>query len=352
MPTIRRALVVSVAICALAAQSVPPASSPQLKGKLERIKVHGVALEGNLEGDSPDRDVSIYLPPSYPIHPERRYPVLYILHGFTDSDDRWFGLVRHFVNVPAAMEAALANGTAREMILVMPNAYTRYAGSFYGSSVTTGDWETFVTRELVAYIDGHYRTLSATASRGLAGHSMGGYGAIRLAMKHPEVYSSVYAMSACCLNQDTPTAESIQSAEAVRTLEDFNKAGFGTKAVIALAAAWSADPRTAPYFDLPLRDGKLQPYVIAEWHANSPVAMLGQYARNLKQLHALALDIGLQDGLLAGNQVLDRLLSDLSVPHTFETYEGTHVSKIGQRVEQKLFPFFTKNLVFESANKL
>src|SRR5580704_16457924 len=108
MLTITRALAVSAAICGLAARAAPPASSPTLKGKLERIKVHGTSLEGNLEGDSPDRDVSIYLPPSYTTHPDRRYPVLYILHGFTDSDDHWFGLVQHFVNVPVAMEAALA----------------------------------------------------------------------------------------------------------------------------------------------------------------------------------------------------------------------------------------------------
>ncbi len=341
----------SAFIYGLAAQSVPPPGSLPLKGTLERIKVHGVSLEGNLEGDSPDRDVSIYLPPSYSSNPGRRYPVLYILHGFTDTDARWFGLVQHFVNVPVAMEATLANGRAREMILVMPNAYTRYAGSFYGSSPTTGDWETFVTRELVSYIDGHYRTLRATASRGLAGHSMGGYGAIRLAMKHPEVYSSVYAMSSCCLNQATPTPEIIQNAEAVQSLEDFNKASFGVKAVIAVAAAWSPNPKTAPYFDLPLKDGQLQPSVIAEWHANSPVAMVSQYAASLKKFSALALDIGLQDGLLAGNQMLDRLLNDLSVPHTFETYEGTHVNKIGERLEEKVLPFFSQNLLFESAAK-
>src|SRR5215472_12723059 len=82
-------------------------TTPQTKGKLDRIKLHGVALEGNLEGDSPDRDVSIYLPPSYQANRTRRYPVLYILHGFADGDDGWFGLIPHFVNAPAVMDAAL-----------------------------------------------------------------------------------------------------------------------------------------------------------------------------------------------------------------------------------------------------
>jgi enterochelin esterase-like enzyme len=85
----------------------------------------------------------------------------------------------HFVNLPASMEKAIAAGNTRDMILVMADANTRYAGSFYGSSLTTGDWETFVTRELVTYVDGHYRTIASRASRGLAGHSMGGYGTFR-----------------------------------------------------------------------------------------------------------------------------------------------------------------------------
>jgi len=336
---------ISVTICSLA---LAQTARQPLKGTVERIKVHGASLEGNLEGDSPDRDVSIYLPPSYRTSPNRRYPVLYLLHGFTDRDDHWFGGKPNF-NVAASFEADLDKGSAREMILVMPNAYTRYAGSFYGSSVATGDWETFVTQELVTYIDGHYRTLTGSANRGLAGHSMGGYGAVRLAMKHPGVYSSVYAMSACCLTPDIPTVDTIAKAEAVRTVEDFDKADFGTKVALGLAAAWSPNPKTAPYVDLPRKDGKPQSFVIAEWYANSPVAMLGQYAANLKKLHALALDIGLQDGLLAENQLLDRLLSDLSVPHIFETYEGTHTSKIDERLETKVLPYFTKNLSFDAA---
>ncbi|MGD8327857.1 MAG: alpha/beta hydrolase-fold protein [Acidobacteriota bacterium] len=116
-----------------------------LRGSLERITVHGVSLEGNLEGDTPDRPVTVYLPPSYATDAQRRYPVLYILHGFTDSDLNWMGWREHFVNVPAAMERALDAGTVREMIIVMPNAYTAYAGSMYSSSVTTGDWETFAS---------------------------------------------------------------------------------------------------------------------------------------------------------------------------------------------------------------
>src|SRR5438876_4461316 len=103
----------------------------KLAGKLERITVHGDSLVGNLSGDSPDRLVSVYLPPSYAAQPQRRYPVLYLLHGFTDSDANWFGFSgAHFVNVPGATDRASAAG-ARELIIVMPNAFTKFAGSMY-----------------------------------------------------------------------------------------------------------------------------------------------------------------------------------------------------------------------------
>ena len=130
------------------------------KGTVERIKVHGKSLEGNLEGDSPDRDVSIYLPASYATEKTRRYPVIYFLHGFTDSDDKWFGFTKHWINLPDILDKTFGEPGTREMIVVMPNAFTRYQGSMYSNSVTTGNWEDFIVRDLVPYIDAHYRTFS------------------------------------------------------------------------------------------------------------------------------------------------------------------------------------------------
>ena len=162
---------------------------------MEHIKVHGKSLEGNLLGDSPDRDVFVYLPPSYQTSRNRRYPVVYLLHGYGLNAERYVAAF----GIPDKADKDVAAGTAKEMILVNPDAFNKYNGSMYSSSPTNGDWETFITQELVAYIDSHYRTLATRESRGLAGHSMGGYGTLRLAMKYPEVYSSIYAMSSCCL---------------------------------------------------------------------------------------------------------------------------------------------------------
>lgn len=341
-----------LALCLVTAAAAAPSDSSPSKGSYERIKVHGRSLEGNLEGDSPDRFVSVYLPPGYNSHPNQRYPVVYLLHGFTDSDDKWFGLVKHFVSVPEVAGRAMSSGASKEMIIVMPNAYTALEGSFYGKSVTTGDWEDYVVSELVRYIDSHYRTIANRASRGLAGHSMGGYGTVRLGMRHPEVFSSFYALSSCCLDSGTGAPPQVTAAviEGIRTAEQVRAAPFGLKAQFALAAAFSPDPLNAPLFlDLPVKDGAPQPTVLARWAANSPIAMLDQYADNLRHLKAIAFDVGMQDNLISGSRQLDARLQTYKIPHTFETYEGTHTSHVADRIETKVLPFFSAQLRFENS---
>ncbi len=321
-----------------------------LRGSVERIKVHGKGLEGNLEGDSPDRDVSIYLPPSYKSDSKRRYPVVYFLHGFTDSDGQWYGVTKHWINLPTIVDKVFSDGQAQEMIIVTPNAYTRYRGSMYSNSVTTGNWEDFVAVELVQYIDQHYRTIPKASSRGLAGHSMGGYGTIRIGQKHPEIFSSLYLLSPCCMTPGSNrpiSPEAIAKLEAIKTPEDLSKADFGTQATFASAAAWSPNPTKPPLFlDLPIENGQPQPTVTAKWAANAPLAMIDQYIPQIKQLQALAFDAGDRDQSIAASiKVLDQVLTSYQIKHSYEEYEGDHVNRIGERIEQKMLPFFSKHLL-------
>ncbi|MBV9742179.1 MAG: esterase [Acidobacteriia bacterium] len=324
-----------------------------LKGKYERIKVHGKSLESNLEGDSPDRDVSVYLPPSYATDRNRRYPVVYLLHGYTNSDEGWFGpqtksgFESAHTTLPAVADGAMSGKAAKEMILVMPNAYTVYQGSMYSNSVTTGDWEAFITRDLVEYIDSHYRTLPERASRGLAGHSMGGYGTIRIAMKYPGLYSSIYIMSGCCLTANLNAGANAAAAEAIHSQAEAANAGRGVMTTLAEAAAWSPNPQNPPFFfDLPVKNSAPQPAVIARWAANAPLAMIDQYIPNLRKLHAIAIDVGDKDGLAASNQYLSEVLTRYDIHNSFETYDGDHTNRIAQRVGTKVLPFFSDNLAF------
>ena len=197
------AVVVAASACLLAlshgsSAGQAPAAPVALKGTLERVKVHGKSLEGNLMKESPSPDVSIYLPPSYAKERSRRYPVVYLLHGYTNSDLGYFGPEGRQLHLIA--ERVFGAGTAKEMILVMPNCMNAYGGCMYSNSVTAGDWEGYVAEDLVGYVDSHYRTLATRASRGLAGHSMGGYGTLRIAMKRPDVFSAIYALSSYTLS--------------------------------------------------------------------------------------------------------------------------------------------------------
>ncbi len=352
MMTCQQTILATVAILAgVHTAFAQPAQTP-LKGFVDRATVHGEALVGNLSGDSPDRDVSIYLPPSYKAEAGRRYPVVYMLHGFTDSEEKWFRKPDHWINLPRVIEKSLESGAAREMIVVMPDAFTRFQGSMYSNSVATGDWETFVAEELVAYVDSHYRTVAGRASRGLSGHSMGGYGTLRIGMKRPDVFAAIYALSPCCLmpnmNMERLEGRMTKAAE-VRSVAEIDEAGFGTKAVLASAAAWSPNPNKPPLFlDLPWQDGKAHPLVAARWVANAPIAMVDQHLPNLKQLRAIAFDAGDGDqGIAASIKLLDEILNRYRVPHTYEIYEGNHINRVGERIAGKALPFFSQNLSFE-----
>src|SRR5215468_10851617 len=127
------AAVLAQAPAAPAQAAPPPPKPPSRANAVEHIKVHGKSLEGNLEGDSPDRDVTVYLPPSYATDRARRYPVIYLLHGYGGTDSTFTG---RLAGLPEIADKLAAAGGAREMIVVMPNAFSLHKGSMYSNSVT------------------------------------------------------------------------------------------------------------------------------------------------------------------------------------------------------------------------
>src|SRR5687768_14395601 len=241
--------------------SPAPAAPMALKGTLERIKVHGKSLEGNLMKETAAPEVSIYLPPSYARETNRRYPVVYLLHGYTNSDLGYFGPTGRQLHLIA--ERVFGAGSAREMILVMPNCMNAFGGCMYSNSITAGDWEGYVAEDLVAYMDKTYRTIPTRDARGLAGHSMGGYGTLRIAMKRPDVFAAIYALSSCCLNEGTVRpgrGAGPSPAELVKSVDEVRGSRGGAQGTLARAAAWSPNPKNPPlYLDLPTKNGEVVP---------------------------------------------------------------------------------------------
>ena len=327
-----------------------PAVVPGAKAvTVEHIKVHGASLEGNLEGEAVDRDVIVFLPPSYSKDKHRRYPVVYALHGFSIGAEQW----THEIHVPQTIEGAFALGS-KEMIVVLPDSKTVYGGSMYSRSQTTGDFEEFIAHDLIAYIDAHYRTLPNRKSRGLVGHSMGGYGALRIGMKYPDVFGALYVMSPCCLSvrrpdPNSPQEQAFEKAVAgLRSPADAANFQFFWKAQLASAAAWSPDPKNPPlYLDLPVKDGVVQQDVVAKWEANSPLAFVDQYIDNLRKYRAIAMDVGDQDGLRFDTIKMHQILDNYGIANGFEIYHGTHTSAVAVRFQNHVIPFFSKNLCFK-----
>src|SRR5678816_3095006 len=181
----------------------------------------------------------------------------------------------------------------------------------YSSSVTTGDFESFIAHDVVAYIDAHYRTIARRESRGLVGHSMGGYGATRIGMKHADAFGSLYIMSPCCLSRTggPRNSDAEKQLESVKVPEDSAKLPFFARAMLASAAAWSPNPKNPPlYLDLPIKNGEAQPDVLARWTANAPLAFIDQYISQLRRYRAISIDVGDQDGLRTDTAKLHEIL--------------------------------------------
>jgi enterochelin esterase-like enzyme len=347
--TVVAALVLPGAVLGQANTPAPDAVAGAKPVKVERIKIHGAALEGNLEGNAVDRDALVLLPPSYGSERNRRYPVVYGLHGYSIGAEQW----SQEIHVPQTLEGAFAKG-ARELIVVLPDSKTLHLGSMYSSSATTGDFEAYVARDVVAYMDAHYRTIPQRASRGLVGHSMGGYGASRIGMKHSDVFGALYMMSPCCMSARDGAVPfngpGYEALAAVKTAADTEKLPFGLRAQLAVGAAWSPNPQNPPlYLDLPIGDNEKA--VLAKWAANAPLAFVDQYIGNLREYRAIAIDVGDQDGLRVDAGKLHTLLEGYGIANGFEIYSGTHTSAVAFRFQDFVIPFFSKNLSFEQARR-
>ncbi|MEC3949133.1 alpha/beta hydrolase [Sphingobium sp. HWE2-09] len=356
----RRITWMTVAVAAIMATAAMPVSAQMATDgpaavagakavTIERIKVHAPTIEGNLEGDAADRDVLVVLPPSYGKDRARRYPVVYALHGYSIGAEQW----SKEIHLATTAQNAFAKG-AKEMILVLPDSKTVHNGSMYSRSVTTGDFETFIARDLIAYIDGHYRTIARRESRGLAGHSMGGYGTSRIGMKHADMFGALYMMSPCCLSARSvgPTdAASIKAWDAVRTPANSAKLPFMLRGQLAAAAAWSPNPKNPPlYLDLPVKDGMVRDEVLAKWAANAPLAFVDQYIGDLRRYKAIAIDVGDKDGLKGDAQALHEVLDRNGIGNSFAIYEGDHTNRVAWRFQDQVLPFFDRHLDFATGS--
>lgn len=334
----------------------PGCSEEEIKGRVIYEKITSTSLESNLVNENTERNISVYLPARYETEVSMSYPVLYLLHGFTSDHTTWYGGTaselygmegNRGINIKKMLDPLIENGDIEPMIVVCADNYNRFEGSWYTNSIVTGNWEDFMSQELVSYIDANYRTLVKPESRGIAGHSMGAEGAMRLAMKYPDVYGLVYAMSGALEYSMTYLdlcRDDIIAANLVDGYVVFLHPFIRSK--LSRAVAYAPNPTLSPIpGELPLdENGTLIDSAWQKWLKHDPYTMLGEYSENLKTLKGIGFDSGANDDANIGCNNFSEALGSLGIDHLFESYDGDHLNKIPERMATKVLPFFSENL--------
>ncbi len=319
------------------------------KGTVVTDTIYSQNLENDF-GENPNRAVSVYLPPNYQNN-NQRYPVIYFLHGFM-GDNKMMGMMS------GLLDYAIADNKIKPFIMVIPDEKTTYQGSFYSNSGVFGDWEDFTAFDLVKYMDENYRTIPKKESRGITGHSMGGYGALKIAMHHPDIYSTVYAISPGALTivaEYGPNSNTFRELSEINTIEGLKKSYFGG-VMMAFGRSWSPNPDNPPFYcDFPfVYNGDeliINKEVLQKWYDNMPVHMIDDNLENLQQLKAIKLDWGRNAGdrFTLQCDMFSERLENVGITHFAEEYIGTHVSGIYTkegRIPQQVLPFFDFYLEF------
>lgn len=319
------------------------------RGRVVMEWVESEALRGNPCADPHQRRVPVYLPPSYEESGARRYPVVFLLTGFTSrgrallNDAAWSPPIDDRMDALIERERQQPGSGCGEMILVMPDCLTRYGGSQYLNSSATGRYQDHLIEELVPHVDRRFRTLAERAHRGVAGKSSGGFGALILGMRHANTFGAVASHSGdmgfdYCYRVDIPRFCSLlQEAGGVeKWFEGFThkvqkgKDDFLALNLLAMAAAYSPNPAAPFGIDLPcdLETGEFRGEVWARWLEFDPLLIAERHADSLRSLELLYFDCGRHDefNLHHGSRQLGRRLEALGVRHRREEFDDGHMN--------------------------
>jgi S-formylglutathione hydrolase FrmB len=320
--------------------------SVDLAGRIDREVIVSEALKGNPLGDPYERPLWIYLPPGYDDEPQRRYPSVYVIQGFTGQVDMWASRMPFRQPFPELADAMFARGEAPPAVVVYVDAWTAIGGSQYLDSPGTGNYSTYLCDEVVDWVDARYRTYASRDRRAITGKSSGGYGAMVNAMTRPDVFGGFATHAGDSLFELVCPPLFAAGVRLLRDqyggsydafLADLRGRIFGTKEsdsklieIYAYAAAYSAAPdgRVLIPFD---ETGRLVPEVWRRWLACDPVNMAGEerYAQALRSMRAIWIDAGTRDEwyLDLGSTAFRRAVAAAGVPDErvyFELFDAGH----------------------------
>jgi pimeloyl-ACP methyl ester carboxylesterase len=314
------------------------------KGTWETFEFTSDALADNLLDDPATRTIHVYLPPGYDVSNER-YPVVYGLHGYLE-DPTWLR------GMGPQLDALIADGQAGGIILILPDGDNSLGGGWYQNSPTIGDYESYIASELVAYVDDNYRTLADRDARGIAGCSMGGNGALHLALKYPEVFGTAASVSGGYAYENYPQWEDVRTryTEPVHPsdLSDIVRLPWDFRVIFALAAAAAPNPDNPPfYFDLPFEivgaEAQIVPEVLQKVSDINVIHDVEVYVDQPIRLRGIAVYHGISDDVpVEMARDFSAFLTELGVEHQYTEVDAAHCGRAWDYTD--LLRFMAENL--------
>lgn len=324
-------------------------------------------LKNNPLKDPFVRDIAVYLPPSY-MKSSKRYPVVYLIAGFTGFGIMNLNVSAYSENIEQRLNRLIRTKKMKEMIVVMPDCITKYGGSQYVNSAATGRYEDYMTKEIVPFIDARFRTIPKGSSRAIIGKSSGGYGAMWLAMRNPEVFGLMVTHSGdtafeYCYMPDFPKfivalQKYGKGHAAVRNFinKEVNylqpkSSGFHILInTIGMASCYSPNPKRKEYnFDIPFNiyTGEIIPEIWNKWLKFDPVRQVSKYKNNLKKLKLIFVDCGTRDefNLHAGARIYCDTLKKNGIKYIHQEFNDGHMS-IQYRYDTS-FSFISKKISYK-----
>lgn len=316
-------------------------------GSVLTVKVQSESIANNMLGDNGERKVSIYLPPGYDENGIVNYPVVYMLPGEIGTNEDWFSVM----GGPAFVEwlnKAIHSERIKPMILVFPDTKNKITRSWYTNSSVTGNWEDFIVNDLVSYIDNNFQTLPFPGSRGIAGRNVGGYGALKLATKHSDVFGAVYSINALVDFETVITDQNIwaESFTIASNAKSSHSDDPFANQLLGMALSFSPNennpsqrgmlPKTAT--------GEIVPAVYQKWLSEDPKNLVMNYSDALKSLKAFTVDCSTSDALIMLNSNYSEVLNKNGIEHDFTFFNGNDNSALAARVNDFMLPMFSEKL--------
>lgn len=300
----------------------------ELANGFVKLEIESPALAGNLLNEPARQTLYVYLPPSYN-KGDKSYPVLYFLHGYN-------GYPEVLLSFQEELKGVMSNGNG-EFIVVALNGRNKLGGGFYVNSPVSGNWEDYVVKEVVEVIDKRFRTIAEAESRGIAGFSMGGFGAYNLGLKYPQVYQVLYSLCPGAFAEDG-------LFKAMPQWNQIFRQAYGTAFAPNLEKA-------SPYADIPqLNQSEEDRDIIAKWENGygNVKEKVEKYSKKSKKLKAIKLEYGTQDyykWIPEGTIYLSNSLYEKGIEHEIVSFEGGHTLS-NRLVRESLLPFFQEHLDF------